>query len=86
MPSSRNLPNPGVELVLSLISPALASWFFTTSTIWEVHTQGKGTKTVLVLQGVGVSEASADLRLPHCFLHHSLTCSKLLISPFYLTF
>ena len=31
-----DLPNPGIEPV-SLISPALADGFFTTSTIWEAH-------------------------------------------------
>ena len=30
----KDLPNPGIELT-SLMSPALASEFFTTSTIWE---------------------------------------------------
>ena len=33
-PSPGNLPDPGIEPV-SLISPALADQFFTTSTIWE---------------------------------------------------
>ena len=34
MPSSRDLPDPGIELV-SLMSPALAGGFFTTSTTWH---------------------------------------------------
>ena len=33
-PISQNLPNPENELV-SLVSPALAGGFFTTSTTWE---------------------------------------------------
>ena len=36
MSSSRDLPDPGIELV-SLASPALAGRFFTTSTTWEAH-------------------------------------------------
>ena len=36
MPSSRDLPYPGIELV-SLMSPALAGGFFTTSATWEAH-------------------------------------------------
>ena len=34
MPSSRDVPNPGVK-PMSLTSPALAGRFFTTSTTWE---------------------------------------------------
>ena len=34
MPSSRDLPDPGIEPV-SLTSPALAGGFFTTSATWE---------------------------------------------------
>ena len=34
MPSSRNLPDPGIEPT-SLVSPALAARFFTPSAIWE---------------------------------------------------
>ena len=34
MPSSRDLPGPGVESA-SLMSPALAGGFFTTSASWE---------------------------------------------------
>ena len=33
-PSPGDLPDPGIELV-SLVSPALAGGFFTTSAIWE---------------------------------------------------
>ena len=36
MPSSRDLPDPEVEPV-SLVSPALADGFFTTSATWEAH-------------------------------------------------
>ena len=35
-PSPGDLPHPGVE-PLSLMYPALAGWFFTTSAIWEAH-------------------------------------------------
>ena len=35
MPSSRDLPNPGIELV-SFISSALLGVFFTTRVTWEV--------------------------------------------------
>ncbi|MGT9536967.1 hypothetical protein ACVWBC_15400, partial [Enterococcus faecalis] len=35
-PPPGNLPNPGIEPV-SLMSPALAGGFFTTSTTWEAH-------------------------------------------------
>ena len=34
MPSSRDLPNPGIK-PMSLTSPALAGRFFTTSATWE---------------------------------------------------
>ena len=34
MPSSRDLPNPGIE-PMSLTSPAWAGRFFTTSATWE---------------------------------------------------
>ena len=37
-PSPGDLPDSGIELV-SLASPALADWFFTTSTAWEAHTR-----------------------------------------------
>ena len=33
-PSPRHLPNPGIK-PLSLTSPALAIWFFTTNATWE---------------------------------------------------
>ena len=36
MPSSRDLPKPGIELS-SLMSPALAGGFVTTSATWEAH-------------------------------------------------
>ena len=36
MPSTRDRPNPGTEPV-SLMSLALAGWFFTTSATWEVQ-------------------------------------------------
>ena len=36
MPSSRDLPHPGMEPT-SLMSPALAGKFFTTSTTWEAQ-------------------------------------------------
>ena len=36
MPSSGDLPDPGMEPT-SLMSPALAGGIFTTSTVWEAH-------------------------------------------------
>ena len=36
MPSSRDLPDPGIES-MSVMSPALAGGFFTTSTTWEAQ-------------------------------------------------
>ena len=36
MPSSRDLPNPGIESV-SLMYPSLAGGFFITSATWETH-------------------------------------------------
>ena len=38
MPSSGDLPNPGIEPT-SLMSPGLAGRFFTTSTTWEALRQ-----------------------------------------------
>ena len=35
-PPPGDLPDPGIE-PLSLTSPALAGWFFTTSATWESH-------------------------------------------------
>ena len=43
MPSSRGSSNPGIES-MSLMYPALAGGFFTTSAIWEAQTQ-KGLMT-----------------------------------------
>ena len=37
-PPQGDLPDPGVELA-SLMSPALAGWFFTISTTWEAQTE-----------------------------------------------
>ena len=38
-PPPGNLPHPGIELAF-LMSPALAGRYFTTSTIWEVSSEG----------------------------------------------
>ena len=35
-PSPGSLPDPGIE-PMSLTSPSLAAWFFTTSATWEVQ-------------------------------------------------
>ena len=35
-PPPGDLPNPGIELT-SLMSPALAGWFFTTTATWEAQ-------------------------------------------------
>ena len=43
LPTPGDLPNPGIEPV-SLVSPALASGFFITSTTWEAHHQLLGMK------------------------------------------
>ena len=37
-PPPGDLPDPGMEL-MSLMSPALAGWFFTPSATWEAHYQ-----------------------------------------------
>ena len=39
MPSSRDLPDPGIE-PMSLMSPSLSGGFFTTSAIWEAQIEG----------------------------------------------
>ena len=41
-PPAGDLPDPGTELA-SLMSPALAGWFFTTSTSWEALTNASQT-------------------------------------------
>ena len=43
MPSSKDLPNPGIELT-SLMSPVLAGGFFTTSTTWEAPKVSSSTR------------------------------------------
>ena len=40
LPSSRDLPDPGIE-PKSLTSPALAGGFFTTSAVWEAPAEVK---------------------------------------------
>ena len=47
-----DLPNPGIEPA-SLMSPALAGGFFTTSTTWEAHTL-----TVITTESTAVSALS----------------------------
>ena len=42
MPSSGDLPDPGIDRT-SLLSPALAGRFFTTSATWEAHQKLVGT-------------------------------------------
>ena len=39
-PPPGDFPNPGIESV-SLLSPALAGWFFTTSATWEGKKQAE---------------------------------------------
>ena len=60
MPSSRDLADPGMELA-SLMSPAMASTFFTTSATWEAlhlvavlpkYFKGKGQEGQLQSQGL----------------------------------
>ena len=36
LPPPGDLPEPGIQPT-PLVSPALAGWFFTTSTTWETH-------------------------------------------------
>ena len=48
IPSSRDLPNSGIEPE-SLMSPALAGRFFTTSTTWEAHSEVKIAQLCLIL-------------------------------------
>ena len=52
-PPPGGLPNPGIEF-MSLISPALAGGFFTTSTTWEAPKffTGKRKKTVPTVLGL----------------------------------
>ena len=40
MPSSGDLPDPGIKPA-SLRSPVLAGGFFTTSAAWEAHSKGR---------------------------------------------
>ena len=51
-PSPGELPKPGVELT-SLMSPALAGEFFTTSATWEAHFKG-GINQIFLMQSGGV--------------------------------
>ena len=54
MPSSRDLPDPGIEPA-SLMSPSLAVRFFTSSATWEAHVsafrkqRGKNKSAVIYL-------------------------------------
>ena len=47
-PSPGDLPNPGIEPV-SLISPALAGGFFTTSAPWKVHGEHEPSQRSLLI-------------------------------------
>ena len=49
MPSSRDLPHPEIEPA-SLMSPALAGGFFTTSTTWEAPKEGTAAAAAKSLQ------------------------------------
>ena len=56
MPSSRDLPNSGIEPV-SLMTPALAGRFFTTSTTWEICTKIKEVKNKMKKENAkGIAE------------------------------
>ena len=50
--SPGDLPDPGIEIV-SLMYPALAGMFFTTSTTWQIPKEGWAPKTMLSNCGVG---------------------------------
>ena len=51
-PSPGDLPSPGMEPT-SLMSPALAGEFFTTSATWEAHFKG-GINQIFLMQSGGV--------------------------------
>ena len=59
MPSSRDLPNPGIEPA-TLRSPALAGGFFTASTTWETRTAVE-----LICNGVLLSRVQQS----NCIIH-----------------
>ena len=66
-PSPGDLPDLGIE-PMSLMSPALAGEFFTTSTTWEAL-QGSGSQSVVPRL---VALAHEDLVLSHSVVSNSL--------------
>ena len=65
-PPPGHLPNPGIKSV-SLMSPALAGRFFTTSTTWEALL--RYFVCVLVAQKCLTLRDSIDCSLPHSSVH-----------------
>ena len=65
-----NLPDPGME-TLSLVSPALAGGFFTSSTPWEAPKLDKAGNAILT------AEKRLNCGLPHSSpsASHILSCS-----------
>ena len=55
-PPPGDLPNPGIE-PLSLMSPALAGGFFTTSATWEAYLHCEAHVYAVVHRGSGVIHA-----------------------------
>ena len=66
-PLPGDLSNPGIEPA-SLMSPALADRFFTTSTSWEAHFMHRSVYTVLIRRGRGTKDCclSTEKRLCEC--------------------
>ena len=79
-PPPGDLPNPGTEPV-SLISPALAGGFFTTSTTWEPPHKGMHPAKTFILSH-GAPNLTSDLQ--NCKITH-LCCFKLPSSWLYVT-
>ena len=73
-PSPEDLPDPGINS-LSLVSPELASGFFTTSTTWEAH----------VIDHPSLMLYSTNFPIKHMCLHLCLSGIFLLFWGFYLT-
>ena len=69
-PTLGDLPDPGSNP--ALVSPALASGFFTASASWEAHIWGTRHLTCIILFTVHNTPMKAALELPwqfHCPLH-----------------
>ena len=60
-PPPRDLSNPGIE-PMSLTSPALVGWFFTTNTTWEAQEAVRNT-----YEGSFTAKGSEACGLPGCY-------------------